>query len=595
MAIAFVRNSGQVTATAPLGGGSVSIPITAGAVGNTLVVFVTVPAATGAGGCSDSSGTTYTLDKEVKNGIAVVVMAFSAAITTAGVTSISVNSLGASAVVSASAIELSGVVPASRVDTSGSGSGIGTAVSAGPTAGNLLENDAWVAAFGSTGSLGTFTAGGSATAITGADQTGGSLGGEYFLTPTAGATATGTGTFSTTGTWAGLIVAYKAAPVPATVALNPGAGSSGGTLAVTAPTKTTLSSAGAVSGASLALSAPAKLTVEAGASSGASLAVTAPTRIALQPAAGKSEAGGPAPEPSEELFPSEELYPGQGDLPLTAPSLLALSAGGVSGASLATTAPARIPITGGGQSGASLGATVPTEIPLEASGAVSGAELQPTAPPQLPTLTASGQSTASLGVVVQAGVPLEASAATSTGSLTVKTTAPVPLNPAGAVSGGELFLNAHLALLPAQAQSGASLAARAPTGAGLNPAEGQAGGSLTSTAPTRLPLTPAAGSSTGTLRLASPFSVHLNPAHATSEAGGPAPEPGEELYPEETLYPGQGNLPIRVAERPVLFAANATSSASLQIKVTRLLTHPGRTQPRELAGVVAPSTKGGRV
>lgn len=47
MAIVFVRDSGQVATTSPLGGGSVSLPITAGAVGNNLVVAVATATATG--------------------------------------------------------------------------------------------------------------------------------------------------------------------------------------------------------------------------------------------------------------------------------------------------------------------------------------------------------------------------------------------------------------------------------------------------------------------------------------------------------------------------------------------------------------------
>src|ERR1039457_3148527 len=201
MAIAFIRNSGQVATTAPIGGGAVALPITAGAVNNNWVVVVVTAGSAGATSLSDSAGTTYQLDAEVKSGVTVTVQVWSAKITSGAVTSISVNGLTTVVVVEAAAYEFSGFRTSSWVDTTGSGTGVGSSTSAGPTAGNLLATDAWVGAFGSTATLGTFTAGGSATALTGANQAGGSLGAEYLLSPTGGEKATATGTLSVTGTW----------------------------------------------------------------------------------------------------------------------------------------------------------------------------------------------------------------------------------------------------------------------------------------------------------------------------------------------------------------------------------------------------------
>lgn len=212
MSIAFVRTSGQIATTSPLGGGAISLSITPPAVGNTVLVAVATAAATGAASCSDASGTTYSLDAEITDGTAITVMVFSARVTTSGVLSIKINGFGASLVVEAAAFEFSGIKSTSRLDTKGTGSGIGTEVSAGPTVENLIAGNAWIAVFGSTASSSTFTAEG-ASSLPSTDQVGGSLGAEYVLSPTIGSKATAKGEFSTTGTWAGLIIAYKAEPI----------------------------------------------------------------------------------------------------------------------------------------------------------------------------------------------------------------------------------------------------------------------------------------------------------------------------------------------------------------------------------------------
>lgn len=519
MAIAFVRNSGQVATTSPLGGGAVSLPITAGAVGNNLVVAVATAAATGAASCSDSSGTTYTLDAEITSGVAITVMIFSAKITTPGVTFISVNGFGASLVVEAAAYEFSGLKSSTWFDTKGNGSGIGTATSAGPTAGNITEGDAWIAAFGSTASLGTFTAGGSATGLTGADQTGGSLGAEYLLTPTAGSTATGTGTFSTTGTWAGLIVAYKAAPVAATVTLSAAGGSSGGAFAATAPTKIALNAGTSTGGgelfldshldfaaasgsstASLGFTASTGITESTAASSGGSLATTAPTQIGMRASAGQSETGAPGLEPSEELEPGELLYPGQEDLPLTAPTYIQIVAGASSSTgSLGITAPAKISLSAEGVSSANFADTAPTQIPLNAGIASSSGSLSTTAPAQVSLNLSAGTSSAAIGFTTPTFLSLSAEG-NSAANLTATTTAPLILSAAEGTSGGTIFLDAHLDLFPAIASSASSLGLRAPDIFVLN-SNGVSGATISYTSPTTIPLGRASSSSTSVMGL----------------------------------------------------------------------------------------------
>jgi hypothetical protein len=539
MPIAFVRNSGQVATVSPLGGGAISLPITAGAVGNNLVVAVATAAATGAASCSDSSGTTYTRDAEITSGVAITVMIFSAKITTPGVTSISVNGFGASLIVEACAYEFSGLKSSAWFDTKGNGSGIGTATSAGPTAGNITEGDAWIAAFGSTASLGTFTAGGSATGLTGADQTGGSLGAEYLLTPTAGSTATGTGTFSTTGTWAGLIVAYKAAPVAATVPLNAAAGSSGGAFAATAPAKIALGSEGSStssvsltaptkialngsagtsngelfldshldlaagggsSSASFALRVPTGIVLSATASSGGSLSTSAPTQIEFRASAGQSEAGAPGIEPSEELEPGESLYPGQEDLPLTAPTYVQLVSGASSSTgSMGITAPANLSLSAEGVSSASFADTAPTQIQLNNSSASSSGSLSTTAPAQVSLNLSVAASNGAIGFTAPTFLSLSTEGK-STGSLTATTTAPLILGPSQGVSGGTIFLDTHVDLFPAIGSSTSSLAVRSPDIFVLN-SNGISAANISYTSPALIPLEVASSSSTSVMGL----------------------------------------------------------------------------------------------
>lgn len=521
MAIAFVRNSGQVAKTSPIGGGAISLPITAGAVGNNLVVAVATAAATGATSCSDSSGTTYNLDAEVTSGVAITVMVFSAKITTAGVTSISINGFGASLIVEACAYEFSGLKSSTWFDTKGSGSGIGTSTSAGPTSGNITEGDTWIGAFGSTASLGTFTAGGSATGLTGSDQTGGSLGAEYLLTPTAGSTATATGTFSTTGTWAGLIVAYKAAPVAATVPLNAAGGSSGGSLAATAPTKIMLGAGEASSTGSLVAAAPTKIALNAGAgtsggelfldshldlgpgtgSSSASLAIRAPTTVSLSTAGlsgssvafsapaqlvlrvavAHSEAGGPTLEPSEELFAGEEIYPGLSDLPLTAPAVLGLAGASSSGGSISFTAPARIVL------GAAVGLSESGGPGLEPEeGIEPGEEFEPgqgalplTAPSLIQFAGSSASSSGSLGITAKASLVLQqASSTTEAGASQVEPSE--ELFPGEEIYPGSnvLFTAPSLLSLTANSTSGASLRATTTASLALNGANATSSASI---------------------------------------------------------------------------------------------------------------------
>jgi hypothetical protein len=564
VAISFVRNSGQVATTSPLGGGAVSLPITAGAVGNTLVVAVATAAATGAASCSDSSGTTYTLDAEITSGVAITVMVFSAQITTAGVTSISINGFGASLLVEAAAFEFSGIKTTGRLDTKGTGSGIGTAVSAGPTSANLLEGDSWVGVFGSTASLGTFTAGGSATGLTGADQTGGSLGAEYLLAPTAGSKATATGTFSTTGTWAGLLAAYVAAPAPAAVPLNASAGSSGGSLAATAPTKVALNAAAGGSGGSLfldahldlapaagtsggtlaALASYASLVLAAG-SSGALLPITAPTQVPLAAGAARSEAGGPAPQPEEALYPGEELSPGQPSLPLTAPTGVVLSAASAS-------------------SGGAFTATTNAPVPLNAG---------------------SGQSTGTLTVNTTGNTALEPAVASSAGSLGVTAKTQVALNPAAGSSSGSLFLNAHIDMHASEGIGGGALGITAATRIALSSSSATGGGTLGATVTTYLALNPSTGVSGGTLHVIT-VDLQLAPASAVSEAGGPFLYPSGELFPGEE-YPGLTTLPIHAPTYVVLGAANATSGArKLGLNVKR---PAGRSNPKQRLGQSNPN------
>lgn len=589
--IALVRNSGQVATTSPLGGGSVTLPITAGAIGNNLVVAVATAAATGAASCSDSSGTTYNLDAEISSGIAITVMIFSAKITTAGVTSISINGFGASLIVEAAAYEFSGMKSAGWFDTKGSGTGIGTSTSAGPTSGNITEGDIWVGAFGSTASLGTFTSAGGASALTGANQTGGSLGAEYLLNPTAGSTATATGTFSTTGTWAGLIVAYKPAPLSASVALNAAGGSSTGAFNATAPTKAALNAGGASSNGSLSLAAPARIALSASAatsggelfldshldlapaagssggsltfaasmgivssaaSSASSLAASTPTQVGIRASTAQSEAGAPGLEPSEELEPGESLYPGQEDLPLTAPTFIQIIAGASSSTgSMGITAPAKLSLSAEGISSANFADTAPTQIPLNAGIASSSGSLSTTAPAQVSLNLSAGASSAAMGFTAPTFLSLSGEGK-STGSLTATTTAPLILSAAEGVSGGTVFFNAHLDLFPAIGSSTGSLTVR-------------------TIAP--LPLVPGSGQSASVLSLTANSIVGLSAASGVSSA---------------VL---QDTAPTLIETAPAV----SSSTASLEIVALSILVHPGLVEPRELSGIVSPVEVYGRV
>src|ERR1039458_952240 len=210
MAIALVRNAGQV-ATKASAGGEAEVTITAGAVGNKWVVAVVAALGTGASEITDSAGDTFQLDAVINDGVSVTTQLWSSKVTSGAVTALKVKGLGALTIVEVGVYEFSGIKVANWLHTKGTGTGVGESLTAGPTEGVLQESDVWVAAFGSTATLGTFTKGGSATALTGADQTGGSLGAEYLLSPAA-EKATATGSFSVTGAWAWVVGVVKAAP-----------------------------------------------------------------------------------------------------------------------------------------------------------------------------------------------------------------------------------------------------------------------------------------------------------------------------------------------------------------------------------------------
>lgn len=205
------RQSGQKASTAPGGGGSVSVAIENASVGNYLMVGVlTAIGIAGPTSITDSGSNTYILDSELKDGVHPTIQHWRAKVGTA-TTEVKANGLGSLVLVDIVVVE---VTPLSTVDTSGTNSGV-TAVASTElevaTVASLQagKGDFAISWFGTTGSLGTFTAGAGMTQLTGADQTGLSLGGQYTSTPAEGATLTAKGTFSVTGTWSAAVIAYK--------------------------------------------------------------------------------------------------------------------------------------------------------------------------------------------------------------------------------------------------------------------------------------------------------------------------------------------------------------------------------------------------
>jgi hypothetical protein len=204
-----VRSKGSAKTAS---GGEASITVTSSNAGDCLIVGISTGiAVAGATAVSDNQSSTYVLDAEWNDGIHPTLQVWKAKTPTAGVTEVKATGLPTTATVNLTVVETSAI---GVKDTSGSGSGITTLAATEievSTAAKLQasKGDFAIAWFASTGSGATFTPGGSMTAISGASQTGLSVGGEYISTPAEGATFTAKGTFSAAGTWSGAVIAYK--------------------------------------------------------------------------------------------------------------------------------------------------------------------------------------------------------------------------------------------------------------------------------------------------------------------------------------------------------------------------------------------------
>lgn len=212
MAIAFVRNSGTAKGEASLGG-ELNVTVEKGSVGNRWIVAIAT-----AGnieikqptGISDAALDTFVLDGAISDGTTLNVSIWSGEIKSGSTTELQIKGLRAAAITEVTVSEWSGIQKSGTYirTTSTGASGVGTEAEAGTLSASPKPTDLVFAAFGAT-SLSTFTPVAPYKALTGEDQTGGSVGAEYNLETEA--TTAPKATLSLTGTWTGKAVVYKTA------------------------------------------------------------------------------------------------------------------------------------------------------------------------------------------------------------------------------------------------------------------------------------------------------------------------------------------------------------------------------------------------
>lgn len=208
-----IGTPGAAATTGPGGGGTRTITVPSRVSGVSVLVAIQASGGVGATEVTDSGGNTYTLDGEAVDGTATCVQLWKT-ITTAGLggaptITVALPSALAGLAVNVGWAEFTPMVSASSVDTTGKGEGEGTSTEATTSANLRAQGDLLIGVTGITGTSSVLTAGSGMTALTGVGQTGGSLGWEYNLTPTAGSKAKPAATMSVTGAWAMLAVAYK--------------------------------------------------------------------------------------------------------------------------------------------------------------------------------------------------------------------------------------------------------------------------------------------------------------------------------------------------------------------------------------------------
>ena len=220
-----LTNIGQNSSTST--GTTISVTVPAGGVaaGNTIIVsFATDPTntPTGAVTVADTKGNIYTKDADIANGTGtsgVRTLVFSAPVTVALVSGNTITVTYPSAAAKAVSIcYANGLISASRVDVTHTGTGNSTAPTSGATANTTQASELLIGAIGteSRTSSTTMTAGSGYTLLNNASADTGSSGSSITIFPeyqpvyvTGTYTANGTLSGSTSRNWAAVIVTYK--------------------------------------------------------------------------------------------------------------------------------------------------------------------------------------------------------------------------------------------------------------------------------------------------------------------------------------------------------------------------------------------------
>jgi predicted secreted protein len=220
-----LTNIGQNSSTST--GTTISVTVPAGGVaaGNTIIVsFATDPTntPTGAVTVADTKGNIYTKDADIANGTGtsgVRTLVFSAPVTVALVSGNTITVTYPSAAAKAVSIcYANGLISASRVDVTHTGTGNSTAPTSGATANTTQTSELLIGAIGteSRTSSTTMTAGSGYTLLNNASADTGSSGSSITIFPeyqpvyvTGTYTANGTLSGSTSRNWAAVIVTYK--------------------------------------------------------------------------------------------------------------------------------------------------------------------------------------------------------------------------------------------------------------------------------------------------------------------------------------------------------------------------------------------------
>jgi type II secretory pathway pseudopilin PulG len=220
-----LTNIGQNSSTTT--GTTISVTVPAGGVaaGNTIIVsFATDPTntPTGAVTVADTKGNTYTKDADIANGTGtsgVRTVVFSAPVTTALVSGNTITVTYPSAAAKAvSVCYANGLISASRVDVTHTGTGNNTDPTSGATAATTQASELLFGAIGTESRISstTMTAGSGYTLLNDASADTGSSGSSITIFPeyqpvyaTGTYTANGTLSGSTSRNWAAVIVTYK--------------------------------------------------------------------------------------------------------------------------------------------------------------------------------------------------------------------------------------------------------------------------------------------------------------------------------------------------------------------------------------------------